>query len=314
VTRGRRLNTFTSRPEKVAAFLRSFPEPIPPPSESEVLSDPDTRLVAAAAVTSLRCDLGIRVMRAGKDYFTDKAPMTTLEQVERARACVRETGRKYLCYFAERLHTDSGVFADRLIRSGAIGRVLHIDGFGPHRLNPSTRPEWFFDKARSGGNPVRHRLPPDRAVPAHAGEEDARIDMSRTGHFGGPDHPGFEDFGDCALTGAKGATFYFRVDWFTPDGLGSWGDSRVFVIGDRGTLERRKTIDPATEGETSNVVILVDRTGEHRFCVGGKIGSPFFGQMILDCMYRTENAMSQEHCFKAAELCIRASQNALRIG
>lgn len=300
--------------DKVASFLRSFPGAIPAGSEREVLDDPDTRLVAAAAVTNRRCDLGLRVMRAGKDYFTDKAPMTTLEQVERARACVKETGRKYLCYFAERLHTDSGVFAERLIRQGAIGRVIHIDGFGPHRLNPSTRPDWFFDKEQSGGilcDIGSHQI---EQFLQYAGEEDARIDMSRTGHFGGPDHPGFEDFGDCALTGAKGATFYFRVDWFTPEGLSTWGDSRVFIIGTEGTLELRKTIDPATPGETSNVVILVNRTGEHRFCVGDKIGAPFFGQMILDCIHRTENAMSQEHCFKAAELCIRASQNALRIG
>lgn len=51
-------------------------------SEEEILKDPEVKLVAGAAVTSERCALGLRVMAAGKDYFTDKAPLTTLEQLE----------------------------------------------------------------------------------------------------------------------------------------------------------------------------------------------------------------------------------------
>lgn len=300
-------------PAKVTAFRRSFPGAAAAESEDEILKDPQVRLVAAAAITSERCALGMRVMRAGKDYFTDKAPMTTLRQVEQARACVRETGRKYLCYFAERLHTDAGVFAERLIKAGAIGRMIHMDGFGPHRLNPATRPEWFFDKEKSGGilcDIGSHQI---EAFLQYSGNEDARVVLSRVANYHHPAHPGFEDFGDCMVTGANGATFYFRVDWFTPDGLSAWGDSRVLIVGTEGTLELRKTLDPAVEGSVSNVVILVDKEGEHRFCVEDKIGAPFFGQMLLDCINRTENAMTQEHCFKAAELCITASQKAIHI-
>ena len=42
-------------------------------------------------------------------------------------------------------------------------------------------------------------------------------------------------------------------------------------------------------------------------------GYPFFGQLILDCLNRTENAMTQEHAFKAAELCLTAQEKAVRI-
>jgi hypothetical protein len=43
------------------------------------------------------------------------------------------------------------------------------------------------------------------------------------------------------------------------------------------------------------------------------VGFPFFGQLILDCLNRTEHAMTQEHAFLAAELCLQAQQKAVRI-
>ena len=60
-------------------------------------------------------------------------------------------------------------------------------------------------------------------------------------------------------------------------------------------------------------MFLVNQDGEQHFAVAGKVGYPFFGQLILDCIYRTENAMTQEHAFKAAELCIKAEIQAAKI-
>ena len=300
-------------PEKVAAFCRTFPMARPAACEAEILEDPEVCLVAAADITSRRAALGIRVMTAGKDYFTDKAPLTTLEQLDAVKACAERTGRKYMCYFSERLHTESGVFAGRLIQAGAIGRMLFMNSFGPHRLSPAVRPAWFFEREQYGGilcdigsHQMEHFL-------FYAGEEDAEIVMSRVANYHHPEYPEFEDFGECALVTPQGRSFHFRVDWFTPDGLRTWGDSRTFITGTQGTLELRKTIDPALPEVMTDTVILVDREGEHRFEVKGRIGYPFFGELILDCLNRTEKAMTQAHCFKAAELCVRASQTAMRL-
>ena len=300
-------------PAKVADFCRSFPGTRPAASEREILDDPEVRMVAAAAVTCERADLGIRVMAAGKDYFTDKAPMTSLKQLKEARERVRQTGRKYMCYYAERLHTHSGIFADRLIRAGAIGRVLCMQGFGPHRLNPGIRPAWFFEKEKYGGilcDIGSHQI---EQFLQFSGETDAEVQLSRVANYNHPQYPGLEDFGDCCVLGKNGTAFYFRVDWFTPDGLREWGDSRTFVVGTEGTLELRKTIDPAVPEKTRDIVILVNGEEERRFLTDGKVGCPFFGDLILDCLNRTENAMTQEHCFKAAELGVIAQEKAVRI-
>ena len=300
-------------PEKAVEFKKAFPFVSIARSEDEILGDPEVKLVAAAAVTSERADIGMRAMRAGKDYWTDKAPLTTLKQLEAVRACHKETGRFYLCYFSERLNTESGVFADFLLRENRIGRVLHVEGFGPHRLSPATRPAWFFDRVQSGGILTDIGSHQVEQYLHYAGEDDAEIAMSRVANYANPDHPGFEDFGDCMINGKNGTSFYFRVDWFTPDGLRAFGDSRTVIVGTDGFIELRKTVDIGRAEHVRDVVTLVDHKGEHRFEVQGRIGSPYFGNLILDCLNRTETVMTHEHCFKAAELCVKAADAAVKL-
>ena len=57
---------------------------------------------------------------------------------------------------------------------------------------------------------------------------------------------------------------------------------------------------------------LVNDDGERHMELHGKVGFPFFGELILDSLNRTENAMTQEHAFKAAELCLKAQAGAIR--
>ena len=282
--------------------------------EEEALEDKDTHLIAGAAVTSERCGLGLRAMAAGKDYFTDKAPFTTLDQLASAKKAVADTGRKYMVYYSERLHVEGAVMAGYMIDRGEIGRVLSVSGFGPHRLNAPSRPAWFFEKEKYGGilcDIGSHQI---EQYLYFAGEEEAKVTLSRIGNYANPDHPELDDFGDCMITGEKGTTNYFRVDWFTPDGLRTWGDGRTFILGTEGYIEIRKYIDVATEGEvTGNHVILVNGKGEKHINATGVTGYPFFGELILDCLNRTENAMTQAHAFKAAELCVTAQNVATEL-
>lgn len=300
-------------PKKVEKFLESFPQAKAATSEEEVLSDPEVKLVASAAVTSERCALGLRVMHAGKDYFTDKAPLTSLEQLESAKKAVEETGKKYMCYYSERIHVEAAVYAGQLIEEGAIGKVIQVLGLGPHRLNALSRPDWFFEKDKYGGilcDIGSHQI---EQFLFYAGETDAKVTRSQVGNFNHPEYPELEDFGDAMLLGQNGATQYFRVDWFTPDGLRTWGDGRTLILGTEGYIELRKYINIGEETASGNHVFLVNKDGEQHFEVTGQVGYPYFGQLIQDCIKRTENAMTQEHCFKAAELCVRAEMQAEKI-
>ena len=290
-------------PLKIDQFLQHYPQAQVADSLETILNDREVRLVAGAAIPSERCPLGLKVMAAGKDYFTDKAPLTTLAQLEDAKAMVAKTGRKYAVYYSERLHVESAVFAGQLIHQGAIGRVMQTLGTGPHREG-NGRPNWFYDKRYFGGilcDIGSHQI---EQFLFYTGNSEAHIVASHVRNVNHPQYPQFEDFGDAMLAGDNGATGYFRCDWFTPQGLSSWGDGRLTLLGTEGYIEIRKYVD-ITRGE-QDVVYLVNKEGEFRFPVAGKVGFPFFGEFILDCLNRTENAMTQAHAFKAAELCVKA--------
>lgn len=303
---------YDSDPAKVEAFCKAYPGVKAASCEEEILSDASVQLIAGAAIPSERCALGVRAMEAGKDYFTDKAPLTTLEQLELAKRNVKATGKKYAVYYSERLHVESAVFAGQLIEQGAIGRVIQVMGMGPHREGKG-RPDWFYEKEKFGGilcDIGSHQI---EQFLYYTGAKDAIIQNSRVANYNHKQYVNFEDFGDASLVADNGAAGYFRVDWFTPDGLSTWGDGRIFILGTEGYIELRKYVDVAREKQ-GNQVYLVNKDGEYHIPVSGKVGYPFFGELILDCLNRTEKAMTQEHAFKAAELCVRVQNEACKIG
>lgn len=298
-------------PVKVEAFCKAFPQVKVARSIDEVLMDPSVHLVASAAIPCNRCDIGLKAMEAGKDYFADKPPMTTREQLEKAKEMVKKTGRKYMVYYSERLHNEASVYAGQLVQSGEIGRVVQVIGLGPHREGKG-RPAWFYEKDKFGGilcDIGSHQI---EQFLFFTGAKDARVQAAKVANYSHKEHPTFEDFGDVTLIADNGATGYFRVDWFTPDGLRTWGDGRLFLLGTKGYIEIRKYIDVARDERTDHVY-LVNKEGEHYINVKGKVGFPFFGELILDCLNRTENAMTQEHVFKAVELALEAQSKAIRL-
>ena len=303
---------FDPDPQKIAAFRAKFPAARVARSLDEILDDPDMRLVAAAAVPCERGALGCRVMQAGKDYFTDKTPFTAFDQLAEARRVVAATGRKYAVYYSERIHNEAAMHATDLIAGGAIGRVLQVIGLGPHRLGKAGRPAWFFEKARYGGILCDIGSHQFEQFLTWSGATDATVTHAAVANHGNPDVPEFEDYGEASLLGDNGATNFIRVDWFTPAGLGTWGDGRSVILGTKGFIELRKYIDLARD-RTGNHVYLVDDRGEHHLPVDGRVGYRYFGQLILDCLNRTETAMPQAHVFKAAELCLQAQARAQRI-
>ena len=291
--------------KKLNQYLANYPGAKAARSEDEVFNDPEIKLVASANIASERCPLGLRVMAAGKDYFTDKAPLTTLEQLADAKKMVDKTGKKYAVYYSERLHVESAVFAGQLIADGAIGRVIQTIGMGPHRTSIERRPKWFFRREQYGGilcDIGSHQI---EQFLYFTSAKNAEIVMAQVENYHHPQFPGLDDFGDCKLVADNGATGYFRVDWFTPDGLSTWGDGRTFILGTEGFIELRKYVDIGRK-EGGGHVYLANKEVEQYYDVNGKVGHPYFGELILDCINRTENAMTQEHAFLAAELCVKA--------
>ncbi len=255
------MKVYDKDPKKIEQFKKSFPNAKHVSTEPEILEDKNIKLVATAHVPSERGPLGIRVLDHDKDFFTDKAPFTTLAQLEAARKKVKETGKIWAVCYSERVQNESAIFAGQLIEQGAIGRVIQVIGLGPHRLNAASRPDWFFIKEKYGGiicDIGSHQV---EQFLFYARVKEARVASSQVANFNHPQYPELEDFGEVNLVADNGATNYFRVDWFTPDGLRTWGDGRTFILGTDGYIEMRKYIDVARR-EEGDQLYLVNGEGE----------------------------------------------------
>jgi predicted dehydrogenase len=276
-------------------------------SEQEVLDDRTIHLVVSASIPNERAPLGIAVMRAGKDFMVDKPGITTLEQLAEVRKVQKETRRIYSILYSERLENRATVAAGELVKKGAIGKVLQTIGLGPHRLNLPTRPAWFFEKERYGGilcDIGSHQF--DQYL-FFTGSTRADVVASQTGNLAHPQYPGLEDFGDAMVRG-DGGSGYVRVDWFTPDGLPTWGDGRLTILGSDGFIEIRKNVDIGGRPGGSHL-FLVDGK-ETRYIDTSAQVLPYGRQLVDDVLNRTETAMPQEHCFLATELALRAQKQA----
>jgi len=308
---GELVSFYAKEPEIAAAFGTKYPKAVLARSEQEILDDRRIALVASAAIASERAPLGVRVMKAGKDFLSDKPAMTTLAQLAEVRKVQAETKRIFSVMYSERHENRATVKAGDLVKAGAIGKVIQTVGLGPHReLQGTPRPDWFYVKAQYGGiltDIASHQF--DQFL-FFTNSTEAKVVASQVGNFRHPDKPGLEDFGDVMLRG-NGGTGYIRVDWFTPKGLNTWGDGRLTVLGTDGFIEIRKNVDIAGR-EGGSHLFLVDQK-ETRYIDCKDVALPFGGKLIDDVLNRTETAMPQKHTFLAMQLALEAEAGATRL-
>lgn len=308
---GGELHSFYAKEDDLAKdFLTRFPRSKRVTSEEEIYQNSELKLILSAAIPDVRAEIGIKAMLSGKDYLVDKPAITTLKQLEEVRKVQKQTGRIFSIAFSERFENRATVKAGELIKAGAIGKVIQTIGLGPHRTSLKTRPEWFFDKKRYGGiltDIASHQF--DQFL-FFTNSTQAHVVSSQAGNVNHGQYPLFEDFGDVMLKG-NGGMGYIRVDWFTPNGLKSWGDGRLTILGTEGYIEIRKNID-ITKSDNGNHLYLVNNK-EAIYMDCAKEPLPFGQQLVDDVLNRTETAMTQAHCLLAMELALKAQKSAKTI-
>lgn len=302
---------YAEEPDLAALYQKDYPQAKPVTDKRAILEDASLQLVISAAIPSERASLGIDVMRHGKDYMSDKPGFTTLDQLAEVRRVQKETGRIYSIDYSERLETRASVKAAELVQNGAIGQVIQTVGLGPHRPRLHQRPWWFFKRDKYGGiicDIASHQF---EQYLFYTGETQVEVVHAQVANYAHPEHPEFEDFGDVVVRGQH-STGYIRVDWFTPDGLATWGDGRIVIMGTEGYIELRKYIDIAGRPGTDHLFLVNNEKTAYIDCKDLEL--PYGRQLIYDIVNRTETAMSQEHCFRASELALKAQAMAARLG
>ncbi|MBN16380.1 MAG: oxidoreductase [Pelagibacterium sp.] len=298
----------TSIPGLMDTFAQTYPD-TPQIDRETLLADESIDIICTAAIPRDRAGIAIAAMRAGKDVMSDKPGVTTFDQLDDIRKAVLETGKIFSICFSERHCVRSAVKAGKLIADGAIGTVIQTIGTGPHRLGQS-RPDWFWKRDAFGGIIVdiaSHQI--DQFL-FYTGSTKGEIVTSQVGNFANPQAPEFEDFGDLVLRGDRG-TGYVRVDWFTPDGLPTWGDGRLTIMGTKGYIELRKYIDIAGREGKDHLFLVNEKGVEHIDCSSEELD--YFRQFSADVRERTETAMSQDHVYEVCRLSLEAQTRATNI-
>ncbi|MDZ7935105.1 MAG: Gfo/Idh/MocA family oxidoreductase [Emticicia sp.] len=307
---GELVSYFAKEADLIATFAKRYPGAKLVKDEREILEDKSIQLVLSSAIASERAPLGIRVMKSGKDFMSDKPGITTLAQLAEVRKVQKATGQIYSIMYSERFENRATVKASELVKAGAIGNVIQTIGLGPHKMNPKVRPEWFFDRDLFGGiitDIGSHQF--DQFL-HFTNSTKAEVVASQIGNVHHPQYPKFEDFGDVMMRG-NGGMGYIRVDWFSPDGLKTWGDGRLTILGTEGFIEIRKNIDIAGREGNNHLFLIDSKETKHFDCTAQTL--PYGPQLVDDILNRTETAMTQEHCFLATELALKAQKNAQKI-
>ncbi|MGA9670873.1 MAG: Gfo/Idh/MocA family oxidoreductase [Terracidiphilus sp.] len=301
--------------DKIANFTKRFPDVKIAKSQDEILSDPSIQLVLSSQIANERAPLGVRAMKHGKDFLSDKPGITTLEQLAEVRKTIAETKRIYGIMYSERLEVKAAVYAGVLIQQGAIGKVIQTINIAPHQIvqghgdagGGTGRPEWFWNPEQYGGilcDIGSHQV--DQFL-FYTGSKQAEVAESQIANVRHPNRPQFQDFGDMVLRGDRGLG-YVRLDWFTPDGLGTWGDGRLFILGTDGYIEIRKYTDVAVKRQGNNLFLVDNKQARYIDC--NNMPLPFGPQFVADIVNRTHVAQDQDQCLLAAELVIKAQKNA----
>ncbi len=304
--------------DKLAEYKKRYPSVKIVRTQDEILDDSSIQLVLSSQVPSERAAIGIKAMKRGKDFLADKPGVITLEELAQIRQTIAETKRIYGILYSERLEVPAAVYAGELIKQGAIGKVVQTINLAPHQVFQSGgdaggargRPDWFWNDKQFGGiltDIGSHQV--DQFL-FFTGSRSAEVVASQVANLRFPERPAFQDFGDMMLRGDKGFG-YVRLDWYTPKGLGTWGDGRLFVLGTDGYIEVRKYTNVAVSKQRNNLYIVDNKEARYIDC--SNVPLPFGPQFVADVVNRTQTAQDQEMALLTAELSIKAQANAKRV-
>lgn len=281
---------------------------------TQLLHDPSIDLVVTAAIPDRRAAIAIEALSNGKDVVADKPGCISLQQLDEVKKAVAEFGRFWSVTFSERFKVRCVTRAGQLVREGRIGQVVQTLGLGPHREGDRAhlaggegRPDWFYDRERTGGiltDIASHQV--DQFL-WFTGADAAEVVSSTVANYSHPEAPRMQDFGEVVLR-TDNAHAYIRVDWYTPQGLPTWGDGRLLILGTEGYIELRKYVDIAGRPGGDHLIVVDSSGTEYIDCSDEPL--TYYPDLVSDVINRTESACPQQHTFEVMRLAILAQQEA----
>ncbi len=277
-----------------------------PTDADGVLSDPDVGLVVTVGVPADRAGVAVEALADGRSVLADKPGVTSADQLDRVRTALDSSEGRWWVLFSERYGVPAVRAAADLARSGAIGRVVAVQGSAPHRGAFGSRPDWFADPRRAGTLLVdlaTHQV--DQFV-AVTGAEDVRVVHAAAGNVASPELPEVDDVAELVLEGG-GARGFHRVDFLEADGFPSWGDVRLVVTGTDGRLEVRTPVVDGAAG--SPELWITDHRSHRRLAVDESVTWP--AELLADLADGGERLMGRDHPLTVSRIVLEAQDRAV---
>lgn len=203
-------------------------------SHDDLLDAHDVDVVAVCGEYGARAGVVIAALQRGAHVLADKPLCTTLADLERIAEAAAAADRVVSIMFEKRGYPVT-IAARRLLADGVLGDLALVASTGPHKLNYSSRPAWFFDRARYGGILGDLAVHDIDLVLALSGASAGSV-ARRAGNLSLPQHPDFSDSG-AVLLGAGGVTATIEAHWMWPAASAHHGHYRMRLTGTSGTAE-----------------------------------------------------------------------------
>lgn len=248
-------------------------------SEEELLNDKETNMVCGAAITNEQCAGAARDGRRVRTTSPTKRPSPP-EQLDEAPGWRRRRQEVHGLLLV--VACMARCWRATLIEQGAIGKVIHVEGFGAASAGRGRRPQWFFERRSTAASSAISAATKSSSTCSMRARRTAQPPQPHC-QLRASAVPELDDFATAPHQRCNGTTFYFRglVHAGRPaDGA----TGRTIIIGTKGYIEIRKHVDVGTERDGGNHVFLVNDQGEQYINATGLTGYPFFGDLILDSL------------------------------
>ncbi len=270
-------------------------------SLDELLEEGRPELILEGIAHGEKAALVAACGRAGVHVLLDKPLCRNLEDWERIRKATEDI--RISMWFTSRSYPPFLALRDAILE-GVLGEIVSLISTHPHKLGP-WRPDWYFDPgaytgtfhdlACHGVDQVRW-LTGAEYIGVHALETCKK-------HL----EPRLVDHIQASFELSNGAMALLTADWLTPQDSRSFGDSRVIVMGTRGSAHLR-----AYAGD--HLLIVTDDRGTYEPKMPVSRDDLFVQDMIEAISREEENFISTGDVLAVSKACLIAQESARQGG
>ena len=232
---------------------------VPVYADFEELLDKEQPQVVGVARTNATKFLALTAcLERGINVIADKPLLTEMGQLEQVQAA-NALGKARLGMMLSQRFSAPHRALKAQVEAGDFGEIVHMYGFGPHKLRPHSRNPWELDAAQNGGVLVDLGVHYFDSLRWFSGQEPVRVAAAQ-GNTRFPELPQLYDHAHALMEFDGGMKGIVVADWLTPDAAPYHGDYRLYVTGTRGTAEiaTSGTLEPSGPNKQGGVRVVLN--------------------------------------------------------